>query len=258
MQEQEKALARETKRRIDSQNYSNALKRTFLSAKARIQVEREEGEISDEVAERLVSILDGHNAVEPEGIGDGLDKGMKSSPQKEEGAHPFSAYFKAITQDVIQNYLDVSEDNEYESKIRAFNTFLSEATAEEMEELEGNLKSVNTNPMALLKKMLHAGNKFKDQGYSLYEQAGGLRALFRKHQEELIQKDKLIEKHLKEIDKKDKILLKYEGYDKGNYNLREVGDSDDTTEEVKKPYDPLDAVNKPIRKEVSFIHKQKS
>jgi uncharacterized protein YciU (UPF0263 family) len=256
LQEKEKALAREIKRRMDNQHYSSALKQTFLSAKARILVEKEEGEISDIVADRLIAILDGHHATEPEGLGDGLKNSLKegrNSSHQEEGSHAFSPYFKAITQDVIQNYLDVSEDDSYENKIRAFNTYLSEATAEEMEELSEDLKSVNNNPMALLKKMLKAGESFQEQGYSLYEKAGGLRSLIQSHQEALAAKDKLIEKHLKEIDKKDKILLKYEHYDKGTYRLREAGEDGEEKPEVVKNPDTLAKVNPTIRSEITFI-----
>lgn len=210
LKEESKELENAQKRLEDNQNYSRTLRQNRDSALSFVNKLLDEGDLPEEQANQLISILKSNISKEPEGL--------SASDKKENISHPFQKFFDIANHEVMQIYLDVTEDDNYRDKINAFDAYMTDASQEELEELYKDLGNLEKKPISLLKKMLSVGQDYLDEGYSDYQKAGG----FRKYSS--IKKDE-IEVLQNKVDKLSKKLAQYESYDKPTYSLEEASES---------------------------------
>lgn len=198
------------KRLEDNQSYSRTIRQNRDSAVAYVNKLIEEGDLPEEQASQLISILKSNTVKEPEGL--------TASEKKDVSSHPFQKFYDIANQDVIQTYLDVTEDDHYRDKVNAFDAFMTDASQEELEQLHKDLSNLEKKPVALLKKMLAVGQEYLDEGYDDYRKSGGFRkySSIKKNEIEVLQN---------KVDKLNKKLSQYESYDKPTYSLEEASES---------------------------------
>lgn len=218
-----KKLDATNERLYENQRFARSLNQNKTTALKQIKDLIEEGELSEDQGEKLIAVLNASSVKEPESL---------SKPESlEENSHPFQKFFTIANLDVIQNYLEVSEDETYREKVHAFDAFMNEASQEELNDLYQELSSFEKEPMKLLKKMLSKGQQYLDEGFSEFAKAGG----FRKYNSN---KNSEIEILQRKVDKLGKKLLSYESYDKPTYRLDELN-TDGSIKDASQSDDPL-------------------
>ncbi len=212
-------------RLYENQRFARSINQNRANAISQIQRDIEDGELSEEVGDKLLKLLNTTSVKEPEELSK-----AETTPQHQ---NPFQKFFTIASTDVVQNYLEVTEDELYEDKAKAFGAFLSEATQEELDTLYKELELLETRPTSLLKKMLEHGKAYLDEGFGEFMKAGG----FRKYS---FTKNTEIETLNKKIDKLEKKVLKYESYDKPTYRMDELNKGDEAREsESADPLNPI-------------------
>jgi hypothetical protein len=180
----------------ENQKFARSVNQKFTEALKVIDGLVDEGEMSEETSGKLLSILKKDSLEFPKN--DFATKGEEVSD------HPFDKYKKMLDHGLYQTYVEVSEDQEASTKLRAFDQYLMEAEEKEMSQLDKELSELKS-PMALLKKILSVGQGFLEEGLGEFYKQGG----FRKY----IAAQKKENETLKaEIDKLTKKLGQYESY----------------------------------------------
>lgn len=151
---------------------------------------------------------------------------------EDENDNPLKKFFKIgnegitkIRQSIEEGLLDL--DPLLDKKIRAFDSFLEDASREEVQAVIEDLSKLEGNSVKLAKKMIEIGQTYYEEVYGDIEESGNLRNFKKKYQQE-------IEQLQKTIDKQEKQILKYqqqqnEGYlPSKTYNLPSGGNKDVT------------------------------
>lgn len=201
------------KRLSDNTNYSTSILKNRDKAVSHVRNFIESGDISQEHADTLLSILNNKTGKEPEGL--------IESYQKSNSSNSFQKFYDIANYEIAQTYQDATGDNSLEDKQYAYDAFMSDATEKERQEIYNQLEKLENSPMALFKKMISIGEKFIEDGYGELINAGG----FRKYATQ--NKEKVNELHHK-IDELSKKLLKYEQkseYDRPNHDIGGTIDS---------------------------------
>lgn len=212
-------------RLYENQRFARSMNQSRSQVIQQIQKDIEEGDISEEIGERLMTLLKASSLKEPEGLMKGDAAPHASSP--------FQKFFDIATPDIVQTYLEVTEDEGYEDKAKAFGAFLKEASSEELDSLYKELEQLSSRPTALLKRMLHEGDQYLQSGFGEFMKAGGFRQYSVLKREE-------INTLLKKIDTLQNKIIKYESYDKPTYHLEELrGQQGDEEGDTSDPLLPI-------------------
>lgn len=212
-------------RLYENQRFARSMNQSRSQVIQQIQKDIEEGDISEEIGGRLMALLKASSLKEPEGLMKGDAAPHASSP--------FQKFFDIATPDIVQTYLEVTEDDGYEDKAKAFGAFLKEASSEELDSLYKELEQLSSRPTALLKRMLHEGDQYLQSGFGEFMKAGGFRQYSVLKREE-------INTLLKKIDTLQNKIIKYESYDKPTYHLEELrGQQGDEEEDTSDPLLPI-------------------
>lgn len=222
-------LAREVntlrKRLSDSQRYGRENAEKLKAAINKINEYIQSDEISEEEGATILSLLN-HG---------------KDPNEDQEETNPFQKFFNLTTQDVVKSYLDVTDDQDFNKKVNAFDSFLVEASPEELDYLYKELEQVKDSPVRLLKKMLLVGENMLKEGYNDLFSAGG----FRKYSSS---KQKEIETLQNKIDRLEKKLTKYESEGKPTYSISEMTDSESSENANDDFFDGMFAMKSPYSK----------
>lgn len=231
-EEERKSFSKEIstlrKRLGDSQKYGNINAEKVKQASNQIMHFIESGDISEEEGQQILSILS-------------QDKVAVPNSDAVESSNPFQKFFNVVTNDVVQAYLDVTEDNDFRKKVDAFDAYLSESSQEELDYLHSELLKVGDKPLALLKKMLAVGENTLKDGYDDLFQSGG----FRKYAASQKEKIKSLQD---EVDKLKKKLIKYQNEGKPTHGIQELTDFDNPADKSEDPLDGLFAAKVPSRR----------
>lgn len=134
----------------------------------------------------------------------------------------------------LMDLRDIYEDDPlFEKKQDAFGELINNSTQEEREDILDELEPLKNSPLKLAKKMYAMGAKFYEEFYKDIDDAGGIKGMVAKKNEELARLQK-------KVDKLTKRLLKFEDYDKPTHRIDELGDT--TNVESKTHASTLEAV----------------
>jgi polyhydroxyalkanoate synthesis regulator phasin len=153
-------------RAYENQKFARSVNQKFTEALKVIDGLVDEGEMSEDISGKLLSILK-KDALE-------FPKNDFATKGEEESDHPFDKHKKRLDQGLYQTYIEVSEDHEAFSKLRAFDQYLMEADEQELSQLDKELSDIKS-PMSLLKKILSVGQGFLEEGLGEFYKQGGFR-----------------------------------------------------------------------------------
>jgi len=187
------------KRYEDNRNYAKDSQRRLSEVKKTISKLEEDVTIDSATAQMLLKAIESGHLNVP----DDLKSKAEGVERKEEDRGFFAPLLDTITKDVWEQYLEVTEDKDYQEKTTAFDRLVAESSVEEQKEIFAKVIESGKTPIKILKSMLSIGDEFLKNGFSDYLQAGGLKKYTSSWQEK---NNKLQQ----EIDKMKKKLLEYE------------------------------------------------
>lgn len=225
-------------RLYETNRYARTLNQDFLRKNndviAAVNSLIENGDLSEDHAKNIISILKEEKVKKPQGFNT-FEK--EYSKEEEQKTHPFQKFFDRADNTVIQSYVDYTGDKQYQDKKRAFEQFVQvEATEEELNEIYETLDSCANNDARLVTKIMEIGEKFLKEGFGDFINAGS----FRKYIEI---KNNEVKSKLKEIDKLNRQLLQLKGHedDKSTHGFEGYSSNysfDDQGNEDKKQISP--------------------
>lgn len=173
----------------DNRKHAHSLSTKASRALKAIDSLVEEGELSDDIAEKIKSHYEGF---------DSIDDKEGSSPKNDSVEHRISDFILKA-QPELSSYMDIAEDPEIEMRAKAFHFYLTHSSLEQRKSLLASLEKQGDDSKATLKEMLKVGKSFleEDGGRALIE-AGGYQALVKKQAEEIKSLQKQLDKTKKD------------------------------------------------------------
>lgn len=205
LEKYKKELEKSKKALADSQKWGHTNSKKLKAAIKSAQSLAEQGILTNEETKTLIQSLESEDFE--------VDAEMMDS-----NVHPITKYVNAANER-FKDLKEIYEDDEmFDQKSEAFNHFLRDGDAEEIEEVLEHLESIKDSPLKIAKYMYKVGEKHFNEIYKDYMEAGGLKKF-------LSTKNNEIEKLNRKVDKLQKKLLQYEDYDKSNFRIDELSDS---------------------------------
>lgn len=140
---------------------------------------------------------------------------------------PFAPIFKAAKQE-LDNIHKYTEDDSFQDKLNAFEYFLAFSPQDEVEQVYEELNELVDDRVKLAKKILSIGKDAYDNSYKEIKNSGGIKNVIQ-------EKNRSVDQLKKQIDKLQKKILQYESYDKPNYRIGGVGESEESEIETSDP-----------------------
>lgn len=173
----------------DNRKHAHSLSTKASRALKAIDSLVEEGELSDDIAEKIKIHYEGFDS-----IGEKED----STPKNDSVEHRISDFILKAQPELL-SYIDIAEDPEIEMRAKAFQFYLTHSSLEQRKSLLASLEKQGDDSKATLKEMLKVGKAFleEDGGRALIE-AGGYQALVKKQAEEIKSLQKQLDKTKKD------------------------------------------------------------
>lgn len=182
----------------DARSYASDIKRRFILTQSKIKDLIESGDLEEEAGKALLEAMSSTAIKEP----DDLKHSLKESQEKSSQGI-LSPLYKNFTEDLLNQYLEVSEDEVVDNKIRAFDSLVTQSSEEEQKEILERILEKGKTPMSHLKAVLALGQEFLDDGFGEYLKAGS----FKKYTNSWKEKQADLEE---KVDKLQRKLIQYE------------------------------------------------
>lgn len=187
------------KRNEDAQSYVSDVKRRFSLTQSKIKDLIELGDLEEEAGKALLEAMSS-NAIKES---DDLKQSLKE-PQEKSSQVILSPLYKNLTSDLLNQYLEVSEDDTVSDKVNAFDALVAQSSEEEQKEILDRILEKGKTPMSHLKAVLALGQEFLDDGFGEYLKAGS----FKKYTNSWKEKQADLQE---KVDKLQRKLIQYEG-----------------------------------------------
>lgn len=186
----------ELKKKLDGhQRFSSSAGRAIKMVKRQIEDLLAEGRLEETEAETMISALSA----------EGLTGAEAEALQHREPSH-LDKLASFITQDVIQNYLEYSEDGDFVKKMQAFDMMYKELDQESQVKLVDELLNMSS-PLKAIRKIVQTGEEELKSDLGEVLEFGSVKK-YADAQKTKIQK---MEKNIEQLKKK---LSQYEDFDK--------------------------------------------
>jgi len=183
----QKELEKTRKSTEENQRYARQNARRLKNAITQTKALIESGALSDEEAQGLMASLDS-----------GDDENDQASVY---AGHPFGEIL-SIANNELTNLRKYSEDTLLDEKVKAFDSFMSLASRDDVGEVIDELIELKDDPIKLTKKIISVGQQFHEESYGDIAKSGSVRNYIKAKNDEI--------KNLnKNIDKLNKRLAEY-------------------------------------------------
>lgn len=187
-------IEKKTKALTDTQKWGNKNAQKVKEALKITNQLIEDSYLSSDEAQSLLKVLSSEQ-VDQEEEDDILEK--TSTPLKN---------ILRIARPEIENIWRYTEDEMLDKKVHSFDMLLNFSTPEEKEQIIDEIYALKDDPVKMTKRMLSLGQKYYEEVYKDFTEAGGLKQYAAKQSQ-------VIEKMQKRIDKLSKKLQEYEDHD---------------------------------------------
>ena len=192
-------LSKLKKRNEDIRSYASDVKRRLSLTQAKITSLMASGDLEEEAGQAVLEALRSTTFKEPEDLKQSLKE-----PADKDSQSILMPLYKNLTSDLLDQYLEVSEDDAVSDKINAFDALIAQSSDEEQRTILDGILEKGKTPMSHLKAVLAVGQEFLDEGFGDYLKAGS----FKKYTMLWQEKQTLLENKVDNLQKK---LLQYEG-----------------------------------------------
>lgn len=202
-----KELEKKVKALSDTQKWGNKNSQKAKNALKIAQKMIEDGFLTSDEADPLLKILT-HDATEE----------AEELEIREKSSTPLENIYRIANQE-LGNIRKYTEDEALDKKVVAFDMFIKYSQPQDIKEALEQLEALRDDPVKLTKEMLAIGQKFYEETYKHFEDAGGIKGFSQAQRQK-------IETLQKKIDKLEKKLQEYEDYDKSpKYKIGDVSES---------------------------------
>ena len=192
-EETQKTIKKLEKTAYDNHKFARHQQQKVSDALKLIDTLVEEGNIDEEEAPKLLAILKKEVAE--------LPAEQFLSKAVENPSHPLDKYKNMLSPDVVDVYLEATEDENLALKIRAFDQLIeSDATEEEMKQIQERLEGAGKSPISVLKAVLAIGDEQLKEGLGEVYKHRSLKEFYQaERREKRLLKEKL-DKALKKLE----------------------------------------------------------
>lgn len=180
----QKELEKARKSTEENQRYARQNSRRLKNAITQTKALIESGVLSDEEAQDLLASLDS-----------GDDERGQASVY---AGHPFGEIL-SIANNELTNLRKYSEDTLLDEKVKAFDSFMSLASRDDVGEVIDELAELKDDPIKLTKKILSVGQQFHEESYGDIAKSGSVRNYIKAKNDEIKNLNKNIDKLNKKL-----------------------------------------------------------
>lgn len=214
-----KEIEKKTKALTDTQKWGNKNSQKAKNALKIASQLIENGFLTSEEAEPLLKSLNSDASEDQEEM-----------DIEEKALSPLQKMYKIANKE-LENIRKYTDDKLMNQKVNSFDYFINYSSPEEINEVLEKLNDLKDDPVKMTKEMIAIGQKYYEEVYKNFEEAGGLKQFVEKQAQ-------TVQKLEKKIDKLYKKLQEYEDYNQSpRYRIDEVSDVPNDNENEGDPFE---------------------